>query len=281
MPAIAGTAGQTSSIRIKGSIDTSDIETGFSRVASSFEGVKGRVKGLSADMTRMALSVSSLVKKFFKLSLIGVGAITALASRAPAVAPALAKMKLAVFKLSNALGTALAPAFERVVGWVESLVTWVGNNQDVIANFANGVLNAAQSIGTTAVGYIQTLIDKLKELKAYRETEGEKGVPEFKIPGKAAIAAGVGAVAGLKGGPLAGVAAGGITYGGLTQFERTAEFQTRLGAGEGGLESAARSFAPGIVGDIYASIFSGVKKIFGKSNNEDERVYAFGSSQFR
>jgi len=155
MPAIAGTAGQTSSIRIKGSIDITDIDTGFSRISTGFEGVKGRVKGLGSDMTRMSLSVASLAKKFSLLSLAGVGAITALASRAPAVAPALAKIKLATFKLTNALGTALAPAFERVAGWLDRLSTWVGNNSERIGAVANKFLDWAEAIGVKLWPYLE------------------------------------------------------------------------------------------------------------------------------
>ncbi len=134
------------SMNIRGSLDTSLIERGFDRVGAGFESVKGFAKGFTSDLTRMTTGASRLAKRMGALALVGVGTMVALAKSAPAVAPALAKMKVSMMKLSFALGEALAPAFERVAGWLEKFATWVGNNKEKIGEIANKFLDFGQTI---------------------------------------------------------------------------------------------------------------------------------------
>lgn len=135
------------SMKIKGSLDTANIESGFSRVKSGFSNVKGQANSFTADLTRMTTAAGGLVKKMSVLAITGAGAMVAIASKAPAVAPALARMQVAFGKLTRNLGEALAPAFERVAGWLDRLATWVGENKGTISEIAGTILDWAEKVG--------------------------------------------------------------------------------------------------------------------------------------
>ena len=143
-----GVAGSSAgSLTISGKLDTTNTDKGFARLKQNFAGVKGFTKGFQADLKRMTLSAARLAKTLVGLGLVGAGALVNLAKSAPAVAPALAKMRLAMFKLSNALGRALAPAFEKVVGWLNILAGWVAANEGRIGNIALRFLEWAEAVG--------------------------------------------------------------------------------------------------------------------------------------
>jgi hypothetical protein len=147
MVAAAGASGAGSSMKIKGSMDTSNIDRGFARVGQGFDGVKGQAKSFGADMQRVAGTVGSLAKKLMLMGLAGTTAMVGIASKAPAVAPALAKMGISFGKISRSLGEALAPAFERVAGWLDKLAVWVDNNKEKIGEVATKFLDWAEAVG--------------------------------------------------------------------------------------------------------------------------------------
>jgi len=135
------------SMKLKGTMDTTEIDKGVKRVKKGFDGVKGKAKSFGGDMRRVASTVSGLAKKLIFLGLAGGSALVALASKAPAVAPALAKMSVSMMKLKMSLGEALAPAFERVAVWLDKLAIWVGNNKEQIAEVAGKFLDWAEAVG--------------------------------------------------------------------------------------------------------------------------------------
>ena len=150
-------ASASSSMKIKGSLDTSEIDRGFDRVSKGFDGVKGQAKSFGSDIHRMTIEVSNLAKKFILLGLAGATAIVGLASKAPAVAPALAKMGVAMDKISRNLGEALAPAFERVSGWLDKLAAWVGGNKEKIGEVANKFLDWAEAVGKQLLPVLESV----------------------------------------------------------------------------------------------------------------------------
>lgn len=275
-PKIAGSGG---SMVIRGSLDTSLIDRGFRIIKQGFNKVKSSVKSFGSDMIRISHTVSRLVKKLALLGSIGLGAIIGLASRAPAVAGSIAKIKVSFDKLTRILGEALGPAFEKASELFEKFVGWVGANKDTITAFANTVVSAAEAIGKFATEYLSKFNKEAKETQKYLGSGGAEGTPEVNIPGKLGIAGGVGvATAVATRSPLAGAAAGAMTYGAIDQLERTMEFQTRLASGEGGLGAAGRSYAPGVIGDLYGWLFD---KIGGASREESRKQQSLAySSQY-
>jgi len=141
MVANAGSAGASSSMKIVGTMDTGNVDRGFQRVGQGFDRVKGKGKSFGGDMKRVAQTVSGLAKKLAFMGLAGGTALVGLASKAPAVAPALAKMGVSMGKIQRSLGEALAPAFEKVAGWLDKLAVWVDNNKEKIGEMANKFLD--------------------------------------------------------------------------------------------------------------------------------------------
>jgi len=145
MPAEAG------SINIKGSIDTSMIERGFLRVKQSFESVKGQAKGFISDLERMSTASRSLVKGLTGVAVVGGSALLALASKAPAVAPALAKIGVSMDKLARTTGEVLRPEFERFTGYFEKFVSFADAHPNILKGF---VLSAAALTGIRALTFL-------------------------------------------------------------------------------------------------------------------------------
>ena len=150
-------ASAQSSMKIKGSLDTSEIDRGFNRVSKGFDGVKGQAKSFGSDIHRMTVGVSRLAKKFSLLGLAGATAMVGIASKSPAVAPALAKMGVSFDKIARNLGEALAPAFERVAGWLDKLSVWVGNNKEKIGEVATKFLDWAEAVGKKLLPVLETV----------------------------------------------------------------------------------------------------------------------------
>lgn len=158
MPATSGSAGSsTSSMKISGSLDTTNIDRGFARVKSGFESVKGHAKGFYSDLVRMGNEANKFSKNIIKAGMVGSSAIVALASKAPAVAPAMAKMGVAMTKLSINAGESLAPAFDMVSGWLDKFSTWVGNHPDIFSGLVI-TLTAMSVLKFTGLGGLLTTL---------------------------------------------------------------------------------------------------------------------------
>jgi len=94
-------SGATSSMKIKGTLDTGDIDRGFARVNQGFAGVKSQGKSFGADMQRVATTVGGLAKKLILMGVAGTTAMVGIASKAPAVAPAIARMGVSFGKITR------------------------------------------------------------------------------------------------------------------------------------------------------------------------------------
>lgn len=141
------TGAGASSMQIRSGLDTSNIEAGFRRVRSGFDSVKGHAKGLTSDFKRMSIASGELVHNMSKLGLVGVSAIIGIASRAPAVAPAIAKMGVAFDRITRSLGRALMPVFERLAVHLNNLSNWVSAHESEIRTFATTLLDWGETIG--------------------------------------------------------------------------------------------------------------------------------------
>jgi len=161
MAAIAGAAksagGASSSMKIKGSMDTANIERGFARTKKGFEGAKGQAKSFGSDMMRVSMTVGRLAKKLVFMGIAGATAMVGIASKAPAVAPAMAKMSVAFGKITRSLGEALAPAFEKVAGWLDKLAVWVDTNKGSIGEMADKFLDWGAAIGEKVWPYLEKI----------------------------------------------------------------------------------------------------------------------------
>lgn len=143
---------EVGSLQIGGSIDTSNIERGLTRVETGFKNVGAVGKGVNSDFKRMNQQASRLSKLFGKIAIVGAGAMVAIAKGSPAVAGAMAKMSISMGKLSRTLGEALRPAFEMASEALQGFVGWIQEHQGFISAFASDVVGgltvAVQSLST-------------------------------------------------------------------------------------------------------------------------------------
>ncbi len=158
----AATGAGAGGLKIRGTLDTSMIERGFMRIKQAFASVKGFAKSFNSDLIRMRQETKKLVSWLRRMAIVGSVAIIGLASKAPAVAPALAKMRVEMQKLQRSLGEALAPAFERVAGWLGKLATWIGENKGTIGAIADAMLDWAEKIG----GWLAPALERVSQWAA-------------------------------------------------------------------------------------------------------------------
>ena len=150
MPAVAGGAGMAAAggMSIKGSLDTSLIERGFMRVKQGFESVKGQAKSFNADLQRMRETSGGLVTKLGLLGTAGIAAMIGIASRAPAVAGAMAKMSIQFDRFTKFLGTTFSPEFNKAAEYFEKFVNFAETHPDIFKGF---VFTAATLAGLGAL----------------------------------------------------------------------------------------------------------------------------------
>lgn len=122
-------------MEIGGSIDTSNIERGLTRVETGFKGVEAVGKGVNSDFERMNQKAVRLGKAMGVMALAGGGAMLALAKGSPAVAGAMAKIKVTAGKLSRTLGEVLRPAFNAVSESFQGFVGWIDEHKGSINSF--------------------------------------------------------------------------------------------------------------------------------------------------
>lgn len=140
-------------LEIEGSIDSREIIAGLDRIANALENTKAKGNNVNSSMSLLSSTASSVAKQFLIISSVGVGAITALASKAPAVAPALAKMSIELMKIQNALGEGLRPAFEAIA---DELLPKIGEaiekNNGLIGSFADIAAQGVTDLGNAVSG---------------------------------------------------------------------------------------------------------------------------------
>ncbi len=194
------------SLSIKGTLDIRNIKQGFVRMVQAFNSVKGVAKSFTSDLTRMTIASRGLVRWLRRIGVVGATAIVGLASKSPAVAPALAKLGVVMGKLQRSLGEALAPAFEKVVGWLNKLASWVGTNKGSISEIAGETLNWAEKVG-------EFLLPALKKVGQWASEH-----PKFFSALLVGLAIGPTVIGGIKavGGLVSALAAGAVSASLLT-----------------------------------------------------------------
>ena len=139
-------------ISIGGKLDSGNIEQGLNRVETGFKNVGATGKSVNSDFVRMNQQAVRLGKTMGLLSLAGAGAMIAMAKGAPAVAGSMARIRVSLLRLKFAIGEALAPAFERVSGWLERFVSWGEENPNIFNPLVNAITTFGIASGAVAVG---------------------------------------------------------------------------------------------------------------------------------
>jgi len=110
-------------LEIVGKIDTDDISSSLTNLKKKFATFGSGVKSSFADFKRLGGAVGEVAKGFKIIGTIGLAALTALAMKSPALAPALAGFQVEMFRLSQIIGEDLRPVFE----WaLDAFSTFIG-----------------------------------------------------------------------------------------------------------------------------------------------------------
>lgn len=173
------------SLEVKGTIETAEIDKGLDRIEDGLQDVKSQSDSTFGSFSNLAQVTKDVAGSFIKIATVGVGAMTALATLSPAVAPSMAKMAIEMRKVSFALGDQLRPLFESVAN---DLIPAIGTAIERFTPQIEGMVN----VGTEGMGDIS------KALKG--EWEDIKNI----IP-KSTLALSFGAAGLILGGPVGGM----------------------------------------------------------------------------
>ena len=143
---------EVGSIQIGGTIQTQEIERGLMRVEKGFSRIDTKEKSVNADLERMNQQSKRLAKTFGLMAITGAGALIAIAKGAPAVAGAMAKIKVSAMKLQFAVGTALKDEFESFSGILGNMASWVEEHPDLFSGIVKSILGVAAVATVIKVG---------------------------------------------------------------------------------------------------------------------------------
>ncbi len=199
---------EAGSLIIRGEMDTSNIEAGFSRVKSHFDTTREKSSSLASDLQRISSVAQGLAKSMIAMGTASAGVLVGLAKDAPAVAPALAQMDMNMTKLKYTIGEALAPAFQQASDLFNDFVNEIQNtdSQSFLSGFGEGFIGFFK----TAYDLINDALDKYKEFKKAVLGEGSE-TTSTGTEGRGSIGSG-GVSLETEGKILGGLTAGGISY---------------------------------------------------------------------
>ena len=234
---------EVGSITIKGNLDTSEIDRGVLRIHQGFMTVEGQTKSSMVSMQRLGTATQGVVNAFAAIGTTGVAAMAGLASKAPAVAPAIESMKLSLWELTNILGEDLRPAFEKADQMFSSFVNTMQNNPP----FKSLIYDVGWLAGATGLGAVLSKLTKIQGLGAlaltitltFKAADIARKVDELVKTALEKYGFGEGiSTAG-------GATAGGVTAGGLGFLG---------GWGVGRIGGGLLSNAPGMIGRFGGAI---------------------------
>ena len=116
-------------VRIKGTINTSDIERGFTRLELSLDSVKGKSKGFTSDLQRMSAISFALANNLIAVGKSAVGGIfsniwTAIWD-SPALADEMARWEVATDRMGRAIGEDIEAGVDVAITAYEKLVSFI------------------------------------------------------------------------------------------------------------------------------------------------------------
>ncbi|MCK5601597.1 hypothetical protein KAR91_07010 [Candidatus Pacearchaeota archaeon] len=256
---------EVGSLQIGGSVDTQAIENGLARVEGGLKNISAVGDSVNSDFIRINQNTKELGKNLKIIAVAGVGAMIGLAKGAPAVAGAMANMKVSFGKLTRTLGDSLSPAFDNVSEAFSGFVGWIQQNGPTISEFS--------------VNIISGLVGTLRSLNDIWGAISQTTIPFFDIEigeglkyivntfGAPAI---TGLAVGKFFGPVAGIAAAGVTA--VSQSDPQTGYSPLLGVTGGAIGAAAGPVGIGIGFGIGALIGWGIDSWFGKQDRKSNSL---------
>lgn len=142
---------EAGSLKITGSLDTSNIIRGLRTITRGFETVKQKTLSSFSSMELLAGSASKLGTALIKVSTAAVGGLTFLAGFTPVLASNFAKLKVETFKLAQIFGNEMKPAFDDALTSYTSFVNFLGSGTGMAELIKDvGILTGAAGLGLLA-----------------------------------------------------------------------------------------------------------------------------------
>ena len=142
---------EVGNLQIGGSIQTAEIERGIKRIDTGLKDISNSGKSVGSDFERIGAQGKRIATVFGTMAIAGSAALLGFAKNAPAVAGAMAKMKLSMLKLKMAAGVALKPMFDWLSEKLQRLAGWVHDNPKPFANMVTGVLLLGGAFVTASI----------------------------------------------------------------------------------------------------------------------------------
>lgn len=111
-------------ISIKAKVDTTTLDSGTKKVKSRFKEMDASGKMSENSFNKIGSTLGTIGGKLAMMGTAGITAIGGLASKAPALAGAFARMKVTTGELARSLGQSLAPTFDFLSEKYQGLANW-------------------------------------------------------------------------------------------------------------------------------------------------------------
>jgi len=135
--------GATSSMKIKASLDTTDMDRGFMKVTQGMKRAINSAKSMTGDLFRLKSVGAALGKTFQVTGLAASGMIAMAAAKAPALAGSMAQIGVSTERMMRSLGVGLAPIFEKLSDKLVGVADWADAHPDLFATVLGGTATLA------------------------------------------------------------------------------------------------------------------------------------------
>lgn len=129
------------SVGILGRFNMGSIKQGLQDTKSNIREVEEQSVSASSSMSEFGERTNSAFDGLAKSTFAVATSLGVIGMTAPSVAGPMARIQNESFRLSNALGDGLGPAFESIADGMGELSNWVNENSGTLRNFTNSVVD--------------------------------------------------------------------------------------------------------------------------------------------
>ena len=172
-------------LEIIGTVDESAIVDGLDRIGNSLDNIENQFNQVQPSAKNVEKTLGGIAKSFITIAGIGVGAMTALAIKAPVLANTMAKMEVNTLKLSNTLGRQLRPVFEEIAtGLIPAINNAFITNQDAIGQSVERTVSFVKALEDLIDLDFSSLINNLDDVfepRIFKDIPEAEGMAEEKF----------------------------------------------------------------------------------------------------
>ncbi|NCD07530.1 MAG: hypothetical protein EOL97_15590 [Spirochaetia bacterium] len=146
MVAVSNSGLQGASMIIRTALDVAPLNRGLLEIKKKFSDLKSNGVSVGNTLKRIGVVSASLARTLGAVGIAGASAMIGIASKAPAVAPALASMQVTFEKITRTLGSSLRPVFDEMANSFSGFGVWVEENKDSINKWGIEALASVKKI---------------------------------------------------------------------------------------------------------------------------------------